>query len=78
MMEVDTFVLENGVEYIEVDKLIYDNNTYVLLSNIKNVKDSCIRKLVIEDNKKYLYKINSNNEFETVLNLFMEKNKTLF
>ena len=35
--KLNTFVLENGVEYTEVDKLEYNNKKYVLLSNIKVV-----------------------------------------
>ena len=40
MIEVNTMVLENGIEYTEIDNLIYNNIKYVLLSNINNVKDS--------------------------------------
>ena len=54
MIEVNTLILENGIEYTEVDDLIYNNTKYILLSNIKNVKDSCIRKISIEDNKEFL------------------------
>lgn len=78
MVEIDTVVLENGIEYTEVDDLIYNNTKYILLSNIKNVKDSCIRKISIEDNEEYLCKLDDEKEFDTVLDMFLEKNKTLF
>ena len=78
MIEVNTVVLENGVEYTEVDDLIYNNTRYVLLSNIKNVKDSCIRKIVEEDDDVYIEELDNNAEYEKILNLFVEKNKTLF
>lgn len=78
MIEVNTIVLENGIEYTEVDELTYNNTKYILLSNIKNVKDSCIRKLSVEDNKEYLCRLENDQEYDVVLNLFIEKNKTLF
>ena len=78
MVEVNTIVLENGIEYTEVDDLIYNNTKYILLSNIKNVKDSCIRKISNHDDKEYLCRLEDEKEFEIVLNKFIEKNKALF
>lgn len=78
MVDVNTVVLENGVEYTEIDELVYNNSRYVLLSNIKNVKDSCIRKIEIEDDEEYLCRLENDKEFNEVLDLFIEKNKTLF
>lgn len=78
MVDVNTVVLENGVEYTQIDELIYDNISYVLLSNIKNIKDSCIRKIIIENNDEYLCRLEDHNEYEKILNLFVEKNKALF
>ena len=77
MIDVNTMILENGVEYTEVDTLVYNNNRYVLLSNIGNVKDSCIRKIVIENNIEYVSRLDD-SEFDIILNLFMKKNETLF
>ena len=78
MVDVKTIVLENGIEYTEVDDLVYNNTRYILLSNIKNVKDSCIRKISIENNEEYLCRLDSEREFDIILDLFLEKNKTLF
>lgn len=78
MIDINTIVLENGVEYTEVDDLIYNNTKYILLSNIKNVKDSCIRKISIENNEEYLCRLDDDSEFDVVLELFMKKNKALF
>lgn len=78
MIEVNTMILENGIEYTEIDSLVYDNNKYVLLSNIKNVKDSCIRKITIENNEEYVCRLEDDKEFDVILNLFMKKNETLF
>ena len=78
MIGVNTFVLENGIEYTEVDNLMYNNIKYILLCNAKNVKDSCIRKLEILDNEEYLSRLDNDSEFDTILDMFLEKNKTLF
>lgn len=78
MIEVNTMVLENGIEYTEVDKLVYNNTEYILLSNVKNVKDSCIRKIEIENDEEYICRLEDQNEFDIILDLFMEKNKALF
>ena len=78
MIEVDTIVLENGIEYTEVDNLVYNDTKYILLTNAKNVKDSCIRKLEILDNEEYLSRLDNDSEFDAILDMFLEKNKTLF
>lgn len=77
MIDVNTFVLENGIEYTEVDMLDYNDNKYLLLSNINDVKDSCIRKLVVEVDGEYVCRLDD-EEFDVVLNMFVEKNKDLF
>ena len=77
MIEVNTMVLENGVEYTEVDDLLYNNTKYLLLTNIKNVKDSCIRKVSIEEDGEYICRLDNDKEFDTILNLFIKKNKAL-
>ena len=78
MVDVDTIVLENGIEYTELDDLVYNNTRYILLSNIKNAKDSCIRKVLIENNEEYLSRLDSDKEFDIILDMFLEKNKALF
>ena len=78
MVDIRTVVLENGIEYTEVDDIIYNNTRYILLSNVNNVKDSCIRKISVQENSEYLCRLDSEREFNTILDLFLEKNKTLF
>lgn len=78
MIDINTVVLENGIEYTEIDKLIHNDIEYVLLSNIKDVKDSCIRKILIQNDEEYVCRLDSDKEFDIVLDLFIKQNKTLF
>lgn len=78
MIDINTVILENGVEYTEVDDLVYENTRYILLSNIDNVRDSCIRKIIIDNNLEYISELDNEKEFDVILNLFLEKNKALF
>lgn len=78
MIDVNVMVLENGIEYTEIDSLIYNNKKYVLLSNIKDVKDSCIRRIEIEDNEEYIYRLDDDDEFDLILSMFVKKNEALF
>lgn len=78
MIEVNTIILENGIEYTEIDKLIYNNTEYLLLSNIKDVKDSCIRKIEVENDEELICRLEDENEFDIILDLFIQKNKELF
>lgn len=77
MIDINTVRLENGIEYTEIDDLIYNNTRYILLTNVDNVKDSCIRKIRVDNDKNYISRLNE-NEFDIVLSMFLEKNKALF
>ena len=78
MIDINTVVLENGIEYTEIDKLIHNDIEYVLLSNVKDVKDSCIRKILVQNDEEYVCRLDSDMEFDIVLDLFIKQNKTLF
>ena len=78
MIDINSVILENGDEYTEVDDLVYENTRYILLSNIDNVRDSCIRKIIIDNNLEYISELDNEKEFDVILNLFLEKNKVLF
>ena len=77
MVEKNAVILENGIEYVEIDDLVCDGIRYVLLSNINKVKDSCIRKVVKENNEEFLCRLDDDDEFDKILDMFLEKNKTL-
>ena len=73
MEESSTIILENKEEYSIVDTLSYNNYEYYLLSNVNNLKDICIRK-VVEEDVKYICRLGV-DELRTVFNMFLEKNK---
>ena len=75
MEETKTVILENKEEYNIVDTLIYNNNEYYLLSNVNNLKDICIRK-VVEEDVKYICRLQV-DELKIVFNMFLEKNKQI-
>lgn len=72
--EYNVVVLENGIEYTEVDRLDYNNNTYVFLANLDKDDDYCVRKLVVENNEEYIVGLDSKEEFDSVFDLFGKKN----
>lgn len=71
--ECNVVTLEDNVEYTEVDKIEYNNNTYVFLSNLDNPENFCIRKLIKENDEEYIIGLDTKEEFNNVLNLFTQK-----
>lgn len=71
--EYNVVTLEDDIEYTEVDKIEYNNNTYVFLSDLENPENFCIRKLITENDEEYIIGLDSDEEFNNVLNLFTQK-----
>ena len=63
----------NNIEYTEIDKINYNNNTYIFLANIDNPSDYMIRKLTIKNNEEYLSALSNEEEFKDLLNIFKNK-----
>ncbi len=63
----------NNIEYTEIDKINYNNNTYIFLANIDNPSDYMIRKLTIKNNEEYLSALSNEEEFKELLNIFKNK-----
>ncbi len=72
----NSVMLENGEKYNILDSTTYNNNKYVLLSNVSNKDNVCVRKIVNEDDKVYICRLEE-NEVKEVLNLFVKENKDL-
>lgn len=59
----------NGTEYTEIEKLEKSGNTYVVLSNLDNPTDFCIKKLIEKDGENYITGLENEEEFNEILKL---------
>ncbi len=73
-VELRTVTLDNGKEYIVASKIEYENKIYYYLVNTLDNKDIMIRKLVQNNEGNELTTI-SEEEFEAVVKLFLQKYK---
>ena len=62
----------NGIEYTEIRRINNDGNTYVVLTNISNPEDFCIKKLITEDGVDYINGLDNEAEFNKVVDLLVD------
>ncbi len=67
---VDTIEIDNK-EYIILDKLTNNNNTYYYLSNANDPKDFFIQKL--DNQKENLIPLDSKEEFNIAMEIYSKK-----
>ena len=67
------YTLEDNLEYVLVDKVFYNSKEYLLLSEVDNYENICIREL--RDDGLYTF---DEEDFSKILQLFVDKNKDLF
>lgn len=72
MIDVETVVLEDNKEYIITRKIIDNSIEYLLLSDSNDVENFCIRKIIEENNEKYIVGLDSKEEFDKILNKITE------
>lgn len=72
--EVDTIVLEDNNSYMITNELVINNTKYLLLTNENDITKYCIRKIKNINNEEYLVGLDSEEELNQVLSVFM-KNK---
>lgn len=65
--------LGDNIEYTEIDRINYNHNIYVILSDLDNPNDFCIKKLINENNYEYVVELNTKEEFNNVLKIFTDK-----
>jgi len=73
MIDVNYITLENGREYIIIGALENKENKYLYLVNENDSLDMCIRKVIVENNKEVLTKLENEEEFEDIMDLFHEE-----
>lgn len=66
VIEVETIEID-GKEYILAREITIKGTTYVHLINESNPLDMLYRKIVIEDGKEYLSKLDSEQEYDLVV-----------
>jgi hypothetical protein len=72
-MNIKSIKLEDGIEYMVLDEIDLDNNTYVYLTNVDDEEDFCIRKVDNTKNDSMLVGLDTDNEFDKALLLFSKK-----
>lgn len=75
MVELNLYKIED-IEYVEIDRIINNDNVYAFLANKEDPKDFCIRK-ADNGNPSNLLPLTTEEEFDTVLKIFIEKHKNL-
>lgn len=75
MIDNSKIVLEDGIEYIVVDKIEKNEINYIYLADVKTLKELCIRKQINENDENYLVGLDNEKEFQEALTLFTEKHK---
>ena len=74
MLDCNIYTLEDGFEYELIDQLEYDGTKYYLLSELDNKNNICIRKIIEENTLEY-FSLLTDEEFDTIYEKFVLKNK---
>ena len=69
-MELDTIILDDGIEYAIIKELKIKDILYTLFANVNDSEDICYRKTVINDGEEYYVGLDNENEFDLVANTF--------
>lgn len=70
MSTVSIVTLEDGLHYVVIDNIVFENKNYIYLTNVNNESDFCIRKLV---DRNQLIGLRDSHEFDLALTLFNQK-----
>lgn len=68
-------VVLDGIKYQVVDKIKVETKEYVYLVNENNKNDICCRKEIEENGKTFLVGLDSDEEVNLTLKLFLEKHQ---
>ena len=74
-MNIDVIKLENGKEYGIIDTIIHNNSNYLVLSNVLDNADFCVRKVINKEGREVIIKLNNQNEFEEIMEMFYNKHR---
>ncbi len=65
--EVELIVLENNEKYFPLKEIKLNGVLYYILINIKNEKDICVRKEILENGETFISMLDSEEELKLVL-----------
>ena len=75
-MDIEILTVENK-EYYIIEKISNDNNKYYILINVNDNTDLIIRKLLKENNEEYLTKLGSIDEYNFVMQKYLDIMKSI-
>jgi len=79
LLDSEIFTLEDHNEYEVYDTIEEDNNTYLLLAQVDNLRNIVIRNMVYNStNGEETLERLDDDKFEDIFNKFIAKNKDLF
>ena len=74
MEEVKIIDLEDG-SYIISDEIILNNTKYIYLTKENDMMDFCIRKIVMENGEEFIDALDTEEEFDWAMQVFLQKHK---
>ena len=77
MKDCEIYRLEDNHDYLVVYSFDFENSKYKALSEINNHRNICIRKIINENNKEYLSRLEE-DEYDRVINYLANNYKNLF
>lgn len=73
MEDVEIITLDDNKEYNVVDRKDINGFTYLLLANVDDETDICVRKEIKKEDKEYIAMLSSEEELEIVLKEFAKE-----
>lgn len=74
MVDVEKVTLDDGITYVIVDEIEFDNKKYIYLVNENDEKDFCIRKSISENGEEFFVGLETDEEFDKAMLYFTKKN----
>lgn len=72
-MELETIVLDDGIEYAIAKELEINGTLYTLFANVNDAEDICYRKTITENGEEYYTGLDDDKEFDLVSMTFAKK-----
>ena len=70
MEDIEVITLEDNIDYNVIDRKEINGFTYLLLANVNDDTDVCIRKELKKNDKEYIAMLSGDEELELVIKEF--------